>query len=503
MNESKVSFKLSRQRIIEGRVLDRGTEIIVEGFSKDKLGEIVKKIGNVLGKRMGIKIVVDTINVLENTDYTVYRAKCSNDAWICFNFERGRNSLAGIGAFDPVKNVIISEVQLLGYNIAQTMDEVVDVLNGYFSTGKMNQSAMYESIEKSLNEAILLEKGRASKGESIVASWIAILDKPKNLLVDSRLSTLYRELFVPWAEENRLVLNNVTFNNEVKKWLSRNKLENRFARKTIIFDKAQNVTEVTPAPKEENEFLKIKNNTYKPAFIRLKKAVMKIVKGMINSVIVVGAPGIGKTTKVKEYLETFGAVKDKDYKIISGSVGGVKELVKTLYDWREDKIIVFDDILNLLSNKNMANLLYPAMENQPKRTITYLEAKNMMIKQKARKIPDEFTFTSGIIMLTNEKVIPKAIGDRAEIISIDLPKEEILNLINDQLSNAYTDVDMKVKEEVFEFLLDNIKDLESISFRNFLTAISNKQIAMEFGDTTDLWKYDTMNSLTHKGVKLK
>ena len=132
-----------------------------------------------------------------------------------------------------------------------------------------------------------------------------------------------------------------------------------------------------------------------------------IVDGNVNSLYVYGTSGSGKTYTVQKTLKE----KNAQYRIFSGGVKGTRELVKLLYTYRDDMILVFDDFDSVMKNKEQKNILKIALQDEKIRTITYVDLSK---RPKRDLVPNTFEFTSGIIFVSNQRRIDSAIKSRRD-----------------------------------------------------------------------------------------
>ena len=229
-------------------------------------------------------------------------------------------------------------------------------------------------------------------------------------------------------------------------------------------------------------------------FNMLEKFVGLIHRGLaIKSLIVNGAPGIGKSKTVLDTLDKLNKKNKKDVRVYSGGVKGAYELAKILYQNRKDKIIVFDDFDSAFRTKNQVNLLKTALQDDAEsKFISYVDTTK---KSKKDKIPECFEFNSRIIFIVNKLRIDSAIKSRSKIINIELSKDEILERIKQVLSGFIPKAPMDLKMEVYEFLKKNLNHAKTMDFRKFKFAVANLLIDKDERNTTGRWKRWTLSEL--------
>src|SRR3990167_9633619 len=128
--------------------------------------------------------------------------------------------------------------------------------------------------------------------------------------------------------------------------------------------------------------------------------VRQLVKALINSkeingLIVIGSPGLGKTTNVINELDANKLKENKDYVVFTGYMTPLT-LYAQLYI-NQDKIIVFDDIMKLFDDDKNKGFLQAALWNpKGKRIVNYGSTSNKL------EVPSKIEFKGKIIWCTNK-----------------------------------------------------------------------------------------------------
>ena len=130
-----------------------------------------------------------------------------------------------------------------------------------------------------------------------------------------------------------------------------------------------------------------------------------MIDGNIHSLVIKGPGGTGKTTAILEKLSENSLVEDRHYVYIAGHITPLR-LYQRLLDvssLESPRLIIFDDIDSLLSNKTSIALLKGAVsEARGKRTISY---ETTSIKVDA----PSFEFNGKVILIANSFVHNEAI----------------------------------------------------------------------------------------------
>lgn len=117
---------------------------------------------------------------------------------------------------------------------------------------------------------------------------------------------------------------------------------------------------------------------------------------MMNSLIITGAAGIGKTYNIEKYLEKK-AYEGQHW----GSIGGncsAFGLYESLFEFRnEGSILVMDDV-DVFGDEVKLNLLKKALDTGARRVIDWRSASKALDE---RSLPDSFEFKGKVIFLTN------------------------------------------------------------------------------------------------------
>lgn len=303
-----------------------------------------------------------------------------------------------------------------------------------------------------------MARGRKSKSGDIFNRFSSKQEYKEALRLSKSAKSIYDNEFQEWCEDNNETLSFPPFNKEYKDYM-------------------------TTIPKEEltvleNTSSSMKYNLHYSEIFEMIDTYTKLCqRGAYNSLIIHGTSGVGKSyTTLEATKEAISKAKTKEEKeklsplFLKGAVKTTRDLVMLLYKYREDRLIVLDDLD--IKSQEMKNILKASLEDTNIRTITYLDnAKNVPAKE---RIPNHFTFTSRIIFITNMKRLDSALRDRGAIVKVDLTKEEILLHIKESFPTFLAQIPLDIKEEVWNFLMENKHKLKDISFRKFKVAVMNK-----------------------------
>jgi len=193
----------------------------------------------------------------------------------------------------------------------------------------------------------------------------------------------------------------------------------------------------------ENDFVEI------PQFKSIQHFIKVLNKGLANGLILYGRGGIGKSRLVLSYLKA-----EKLNFVYNNSYTTPLSFAKFLYDNREDKIIVLDDIEGILKNKIIMSMLKSALDTKDKRLVYYNSTSNTA----KELIPSPFLFNSRIIILINS--IPdnteiESLFSRLIVKEVELSYSQIINMAKKIITCNHTELNEKDINEIVEFLKDN------------------------------------------------
>lgn len=218
--------------------------------------------------------------------------------------------------------------------------------------------------------------------------------------------------------------------------------------------------------------------TVEERFDFISKFIKILVKGKINSFILTGSGGIGKTTLVMETLNNLGLLEDLpeddggDFMVVRG-FSTPRALYDTLYKFR-NKILVLDDADQVFKNNLGANLLKHALDDKKVRVINWNTAES----DEDSDIPNRFTYSGKIIFVSNCTInaFPQPIISRSQTVDLTLNVEEMIEVI----SHVFKKIDntKNVKDDVLEFVKEKAAKAKDLNIR---TAVSLMTLRENFG----------------------
>jgi len=158
-------------------------------------------------------------------------------------------------------------------------------------------------------------------------------------------------------------------------------------------------------------------------FSVMNRMVGGMVEGTIRSLIVYGAPGIGKTFDIEQILEKAKQEKGIDYSLIKGTASA-PGLYQALYRARNGGICVLDDIDSIYNDEQSFNILKSALDSCDRRVISWRKQSSWVydpnrvenneddeIVDMGEKVPNTFEFAGGVIFITNVNFMERIAKD--------------------------------------------------------------------------------------------
>lgn len=133
-------------------------------------------------------------------------------------------------------------------------------------------------------------------------------------------------------------------------------------------------------------------------FKTLVEITEAIINGNIRSLILAGAPGVGKTHTIESMLmeaEDMGKIR---YKIIRGKLTPI-ELYMKLYQYRaSEDVLLLDDSDAVYQDETGINILKAALDTGRQRTISWLSQASAL---RDNNVPSSFDYEGRLIVITN------------------------------------------------------------------------------------------------------
>ena len=255
-----------------------------------------------------------------------------------------------------------------------------------------------------------------------------------------------------------------------------------------------------------------------------------VARRKLNSLLVYGGAGTGKTFTVFKAIQDAGLAKGKDYIKLSGKATPVS-VYQLLYKWRDGGVVIFDDLDSIWKDKDTANILKAVLDSNDERVVDWQSNRTVDLSRKSEeekkkymddldkrlaggadigaeeeevdedgkvkkagpiKFPASFEFRGSIIFISNLKKeeFDSAVMSRSAKIDMSLTPEQLIARMRSVLPHlGHPDVPLERKEELVDHLWKMFKgkELEMLTFREYVKC--EKILASGVPNWKDLMQY--------------
>lgn len=241
--------------------------------------------------------------------------------------------------------------------------------------------------------------------------------------------------------------------------------------------------------------LKAKKKEPNQVFKEMYKYIKMVAKGLVPSVIICGAPGVGKTWKTTTLLKSLGYEEDVNMYTIKGKCTP-RRLYLHLYDFQDkNNIVLIDDADALVGPKapeDCINILKAALDSTSSdegRLVSYGISGKLM-DDDGNEVPKKFYYRGGVIVLTNYNVgqLDTAFRGRSYVQDIHFTAEDTLQIIRDLMPTMDPDkLTAKAKMKAYDYLMELYEQnlLIELSIRTFGLCATMFQANMDDPDFTE------------------
>ena len=230
-------------------------------------------------------------------------------------------------------------------------------------------------------------------------------------------------------------------------------------------------------------------------FKEMYKYIKMVANGLVPSVIICGAPGVGKTWKTTTLLKSLGYKEDVNMYTIKGKCTP-RRLYLHLYDFQDkNNIVLIDDADALVGPKapeDCINILKAALDSTSDdegRLVTY-GIGGPLKDDEGMDIPKKFHYRGGVIVLTNYQAgqLDTAFKGRSYVQNIVFTPEQVLSIIKGLMPGMDPDrLSAKAKMKAYDYLMElyEQKILVDLSVRTFGLCATMFQANMDDPDFTE------------------
>ena len=198
-------------------------------------------------------------------------------------------------------------------------------------------------------------------------------------------------------------------------------------------------------------------------YAHLAQIVQGYAEGQLGLLILVGPPGVAKTTALRQ------AMSGRECLWADGNLSAIA-LYCELYDHR-GLPVVLDDVDGLYSDKAAVRLLKGLCATEDVNTLRWNSGASML---KQRGVPRQFDTASQVCIIANEwKALNSNVGavqDRGHMVLFAPSKDEI----HEQAGQWFWD------NEVYQFVYVHLPLVGELSMRDYVLAAEQKQAGLDW-----------------------
>lgn len=207
----------------------------------------------------------------------------------------------------------------------------------------------------------------------------------------------------------------------------------------------------------------ITKNKFKP----IRELTSMVAKGVANGVVITGEGGIGKTYNVLKQLNSLGLKDNEDYVRLT-TYSTPLEFYRQLYEHKDKKVILIDDVQSIWTNKTMVSILKGVLDDIGGKRI----AQYSTTSEKKGFVPDKFIVNAGIIIIANNLPLKdrdvKAVISRCHSYDMNLHYNDVIVLLTDIAKNIQIEgVSQQERLEIVSWLDNYCNASYDLSLRTF------------------------------------
>jgi hypothetical protein len=225
------------------------------------------------------------------------------------------------------------------------------------------------------------------------------------------------------------------------------------------------------------------------SFDVLTRMTQKCKEGKIRSLIVSGAPGIGKSYDVEQVLRGHRRDLEDDprYEVIKGVLTPLMLFQKLFHHRGKDHVLVLDDCDKVFKSEDSANILKAVLDTTKRRTVQWLSSRSDL---EVAGVDQKFDFNGSIIFMTNVNFSNlrsdtdiglhlNALKDRCMVMDLNLHvlsdmMLRIKQIMADGLLRKFNFTPAE-ELEIYDFMKDNLYNLQNVSLRAVLKIATLKE----------------------------
>jgi len=458
--------------------IDEYKSIFDEDISKKSINKAIVNMANLISKKLGKKVNVPEYTMdfsNSNGDQSGIRCIVGDKEAIRFNWKISGSS-ANVESIsfwnkpspnphlelDSVKDADGKITPISQLNLIKLIDIIVDVFQKKQTGDYMAEDVPRVSVTPTI-KSILAWKNSEYANDS--SNWTDDLQNKRVTDLYNKYTFWYNNLSDDQVMEY-VYVKLPQFRRYLYSIMKELGIENKFLKKVQVKKASKEILKVSKGSAKKFQDAMYSLNVWDKIEM-LKKGVVAVIKGYSNARLFCGKAGIGKSTAVIGQLEAFGA----DHVVYKGGIKNARAMYQILYDNnKKDRIIVFDDVDSILKKNDVAKLLQAATDSGVVRIVTYHDD----AIAKSRRYDTKMDFIARIIIISNtpKKKLKKEITSRTAPVEINVDIEEMAVYIRQNLEEAPPPVPIEWKEDVWNFIYDEIglESIKDLDFRLFADA---------------------------------
>ena len=463
--------------------------IIKETFNQSKIDNVSKKIENILRKHIkGAKIIPLVGHQITKSNEETYLSR-----QYIVSYDKGKYTMFQINWLNENSNIYVYSIDFFD-NLNYLFDYKGKSILSLYTLGSsiiyflpiiwtIINSGDYQMSER---EAIELGRKVFKNDNSVKESYFYVGAYRYRIFEDEELTRFARK-----KRNDRLdaFTKRHQSQEDEDRFLKLNDEYNEI--KNAIYGGATSLPELKLAIKKNVNLIaeinselksfeeKFNNDREDPerVFKKMLGYIKMVINGINPSLIICGAPGVGKTFRVKKQLKESGYEEGKNLFTIKGKFS-VRRLYLALYEYRnKGDILLIDDadaIVGPNAPEDCINILKAALDStsdEEGRLISYGVA-SKITNDDGEEIPKRFYYKGGVIVITNWNAgkLDTALRGRSYIQDINFTTEENLQIIQQLMPKLFEgEISDKSKNKAYAYLTELMKegsDME-ISIRTF------------------------------------
>lgn len=351
--------------------------------------------------------------------------------------------------------IIWTVVNTKDYNLSER--EAIDLGNKIYKNSNTNESIYYVGALRYhiFEDEISANKYRAMKYNELQK---AKEERDKSKEHEKRYQQLEKEYDII----RKAILGGTTEIKDIELAISKN---------------VQVTSELSPSVQKIQQQIEEETEDPEQVFKKMEGYIKMVLKGLNPSLILCGAPGVGKTFRVKKQLKEAGYKDGDNLYIIKGKCSP-RHLYLALYKYKDKgDILLIDDADSLIGPKapeDCINILKGALDSTNDaegRLISYGIA-GKITDDDGNELPKRFYYNGSVIIITNYNAgsLDTALRGRSYIQDIHFNVDQVLAIIKKLIPDISPEkLSLSAKEKAYKYLeeLAHQKTEMEISLRTF------------------------------------